>query len=634
VTAAKDPLRFFRLEGREISEELGRTVLALEKSPAPGQVARLLRLAHTLKGAASVVRQRAIAAETHALEDVLVPLREREAEVTAADIARVLAHTDAIARHVAALGDGAGPQAQTPQDFAVTADESAELLDMLAETGLLIRGARHTLTLPENAGPVGSRLGSQLAERLERAERELREAHEAAERLRLSPCSAVLAPVERAMRDSAAALGKDVAVAMRGGEARLDAKVLAEAQRALLQLARNAVAHGIETPAERRLAGKPAQGRVEIVIARRGSLVSFTCRDDGRGIDLEAVRRAAREAGRPDAETKDLVGLLFRGGVSTSDAVTDLSGRGVGLDIVRDTAQRLGGEVGARTRPGRGTEITLIVPASLAALDVLLVEAGGAVCAVPLEAVQGSRHLAPGEVLRTPEGERVALGGETVPFARLARILGRARTGAGATLAFVLQQGSARAVIGVERLLGVANIVVRPLPQAASADAVIAGASPDAEGVPRLVLEPQALLAAALAARVEEQAAGAGSQPPILVIDDSLTTRALEQSILESAGYEVDLATSAEEGLLKARKRRYGLFLVDVEMPGMDGYGFIRAIRADPGLCATPAILVTSLNGAEDRRRGVEAGAQAYVVKSEFNQVHVLQTIRQCLVPA
>ena len=631
MTGAKDPLRFFRLEGREISEELGRAVLALEKSPAPGQVARLLRLAHTLKGAASVVRQRAIAAETHALEDVLVPLREREADVTAGDIARVLAHTDAIARHVAALGDGARPQAQTPQDFAVTADESAELLDMLVETGVLIRGARQTLALPENAGRPTSRFDSRLAERLERAERELTAAHEAAERLRLSPCSAVLAPVERAVRDSAAALGKDVAVATRGGEARLDAKVLAEAQRALLQLARNAVAHGIETPAERRRAGKPAQGKVEIIIARRGGRISFTCRDDGRGIDLEAVRRAAREAGR--AETQDLVGLLFAGGVSTSEGVTELSGRGVGLDIVRDTAQRLGGDVSAHTKPGQGTEITLMVRASLAALDVLLVEAGGAVCAVPLDAVQSSRHLAPGEVLRTPEGERVTLAGETIAFAQLARILGRARTETGATLAFALQQGGARAVIGVERLLGVANIAVRPLPEAAGADAVIAGASPDAEGVPRLVLDPQALLAAARA-REGEEAPAASPQPPILVIDDSLTTRALEQSILESAGYEVDLATSAEEGLLKARQRRYGLFLVDVEMPGMDGYGFIRTIRADPGLSAIPAILVTSLNGPEDRRRGVEAGAQAYVVKSEFNQVHVLQTIRQCLVPA
>jgi two-component system chemotaxis sensor kinase CheA len=499
---------------------------------------------------------------------------------------------------------------------------------MLVETGVLIRGARQTLALPENAG----RLGLRLAERLERAERELTAAHEAAERLRLSPCSAVLAPVERAVRDSAAALGKDIAVAMRGGEARLDAKVLAEAQRALLQLARNAVAHGIETPAERRRAGKPAQGRVEIIIARRGGRISFTCRDDGRGIDLEKIRRAAREAGR--AETQDLVGLLFAGGVSTSEAVTELSGRGVGLDIVRDTAQRLGGNVSAHTMPGQGTEITLIVPASLAALDVLLVEAGGAVCAVPLEAVHSSRHLAPGEVLCTPDGERVTLGGETIAFVQLARILGRERTDRGAALAFILQQGGAKAVIGVERLLGVANIVVRPLPEAASADAVIAGASPDAEGVPRLVLEPQALLAATWAMEGEEQAAGAGAQPPILVIDDSLTTRALEQSILESAGYEVDLATSAEEGLIKARQRRYGLFLVDVEMPGMDGYGFIRAIRADPGLSAIPAILVTSLNGPEDRRRGIEAGAQAYVVKSEFNQVHVLQTIRQSLVPA
>jgi two-component system chemotaxis sensor kinase CheA len=290
---------------------------------------------------------------------------------------------------------------------------------------------------------------------------------------------------------------------------------------------------------------------------------------------------------------------------------------------------RLGGKISARTTAGHGTEIELLVPASLSAMDALLVEAGGIVCAVPLDAVRGSLPLRAGDVAHTPEGDSITVTGE--PFVPLARILKRSASPGGSNVAFLVGIGQKQVAVGVERLLGVANIVARPLPELAFADPIIAGGSIDAEGIPRLVLDPQALIVAARGLPGEAISRAAGQPPPILVIDDSLTTRVLEQSILESAGYEVDLATSAEEGLIKARQRRYRLFLVDVEMPGMNGFEFIRSIRADPQLHGTPAILVTSLNAPEDQKRGVEAGAQAYVIKSEFNQVKVLETIRRCL---
>lgn len=671
MTAAKDPLRFFRVEAREISDDLGRTVLALEKSPTSGQVARLLRLAHTLKGASAVVKQRDIAEQAHALEDVLVGFRNREDAVTRDDIERILAHIDAIAGSVTALSATpaeAGRAAASEEQVAGVSTASSDvdaLLEMLSEANVMMRAARQTFGLAEQARQVSARLieavsmskrdhgvkaqslseelrdtlgrlDQQLKTGLDMAEREISQAHAAAERLRLLPCSAVLSPVERAVRDTAASLGKEAVFVAIGGEARLEANVLSLIQRALLQLARNAVAHGIETPEERLRTGKPRQGRVQIEITRRGNRVAFVCRDDGRGIDMNAVRRAAQQSGKlaADAETgghDELVHLLFRGGLSTADSVTELSGRGVGLDIAREVAVRLGGEISAHTTPGQGTEIELLVPASLSAVDVLLVEASGVVCAVPLDAVRGGLQLRSGDVTRTPEGNSIAVDGKEVPFMPLARVLKRAASSDVSNLAFRVGVGEKQAVVGVERLLGVANIVVRPLPELAFADPIIAGGSIDAEGIPRLVLDPQALIAAAQGLAGEAASSVAGPPPPILVIDDSLTTRVLEQSILESAGYEVDLATSAEEGLMKARQRRYGLFLVDVEMPGMNGFEFIRTIRADAELCDTPAILVTSLNAPEDLQRGVDAGAQAYVIKSEFNQVRVLETIRRCL---
>jgi two-component system chemotaxis sensor kinase CheA len=192
----------------------------------------------------------------------------------------------------------------------------------------------------------------------------------------------------------------------------------------------------------------------------------------------------------------------------------------------------------------------------------------------------------------------------------------------------VVQAGDRSVAVGVDRILGTASVVMRPLPALLEADPLVSGASLDAEGNPQLVLDAAGLLAAGEQRGRVLSEDTAAVPPPLLVIDDSLTTRMLEQSILESAGYHVDLAVSAEEGLAKAHERRYGAFVVDVEMPGMDGFDFVATTRADPTLCEVPSILVTSRNSAADRRRGEEVGSCAYIVKSEFDQGHLLATIQ------
>ncbi len=189
---------------------------------------------------------------------------------------------------------------------------------------------------------------------------------------------------------------------------------------------------------------------------------------------------------------------------------------------------------------------------------------------------------------------------------------------------------SGYAAIGVDRLLGTANVVVRSLPDLMRANASVGGTSLRADGSPLLMLDVEGLVKAALATRTASRAESRVNRP-LMVVDDSLTTRMLEQSILESAGYRVDVATSAEEALERARANDYALFLVDVEMPGMDGFGFIEEIRRDPALRDTPAILVTSLNAPEHKRRGEEVGAQGYVVKSDFDQTWLLGRIAELI---
>jgi two-component system chemotaxis sensor kinase CheA len=681
---ARDPYEYFRVEAREILEDLGRGVLELEREATADVVARLLRLAHTLKGAARVVRQPAIAEQAHAVEEALAPLRDGGGATGRETIDRLLALVDAMAAGVKALdapapGGVRAPEADVrptsaSEDLprAVRADsvELDALLDGVAEVSVQLRGVRRGLSMVEQAGRLSDLLAAQLAPRpmapgaagsaaklraasdelsgllsgaerslaaaVEQADRELREVREAAERLRLLPASVLFTPLERVARDTAPALGKATTFTARGGDVRLEAPVLGIVQSALVQMVRNAIAHGIEAPDERSRLGKPAGGRIEIEVSRRGNRVAFVCRDDGRGIDLAAVTRTAEQrgllpAGGPPRRADELLNLLLRGGLSTASAVTQAAGRGVGLDVVREAAARLGGDVTAETEAGHGTSVTLIVPLSLSAMDALLVEEGGVVAAIPLHAVRGARRLAPGDLTRTADGEAVVHEGQVIPFVSLGRSLGHSGVGRvdGPSSAIVVDSGAGRAAVGVARLRGVANVVVRPLPGLAPAAPVIAGAALDADGTPQLVLEPAGLVADALVgARVEQQPEPLSSAA-VLVVDDSLTTRMMERSILESAGYEVDLATSAEEGLEKARRRRYQLYLCDVEMPGMNGFEFVAATRADPSLLDVPAILVTSRSAPEDLRRGAEVGASGYVIKGDFDQNALLATIRK-----
>lgn len=680
----KDPYRYFRIEAREIVEGLGRGMLELEKDGAEqARVESLLRLAHTLKGAARVVRQPGIATLAHELEDGLAEHRSGTAPVSRERVAAFLRMLDAIAAQLTSLDqpqDGERPSTPRPavdepfETVRVAIAEMDTVLDGISETGFQMTVLRQEIAGLERARQLAAVLADQLSfrpgsehgnglangrtamlaaelradlDRLLRAlttsadqtATELAQVRDAANQLRLLPANVLFAPLERAAHDVAQSLGKRIAFEAAGGETRLDTHVLTALRAALLHAVRNAVAHGIEAETERAALGKPPVGRVELRVERRGGQVAFVCRDDGRGIDVEAVRQAAVSRGLLTAaraaslSLEDVMRLVLHGGVTTTSTVTEVSGRGVGLDVVRETADRLKGAVTVRSEPRGGTTVEIRVPVSLAAVSALAVGAAGMVASIPLEAVRRTVRITDADITRTPDGASIVCDGTVVPFVPLARALGRGivpereRRGWSAV---IVQAENGAVAVGVDRLLGTANVVLRPLPSLITADALVAGAALDAAGDPQMVLDPTGLVAAVRASD-GVPATAVEPPPPVLVIDDSLTTRMLEQSILESAGYEVHLATSAEEGLAKARERRYGLFLVDVEMPGMNGFDFVARTRADPALGDVPAILVTSRDSPGDRDRGAQAGAHAYIVKSEFNQTQLLHTIRELI---
>lgn len=677
-----DPYRYFRIEAREIVEQLGQGALDLEKAAAgetAAVVARLLRLAHTLKGAARVVKLPTIAELAHSLEDLLVGHRDRDVAVPRERIDQVLAITDDVAQHVAALSPPE-PAASQPQAVVTAApdappaaprphmDDLDALLNRVLETQARLGELRPHIAALDRARSLSSLAMDQLKTRtvsqpgaagavekarsiidevraacasiegamtagVDQLDRELQQVREAAEWLRLLPVSSLFTFLERTVRDTSVALGRQVRFDASGGDVRADPVALNTVRGALQHIVRNAVTHGIESDAERRQAGKPREGVVSLRVSQRGHWLSFVCADDGRGIDLAAVRRVAVTRGIAKDEhaldTDALLQLLLKGGISTAPSVTEVAGRGIGLDVVREAAETLHGHATVSTGP-TGTTFTINVPLSVASFQALIVDVSGIEVGIPLDTVVGSRHVKSSEVVHARGRLSLLIDGETIPLAPWPDPAGReSQRDTAASTAVVVRGADRLAAFAVTGISGVRNVVMRPLPAYAIASPLIAGAALDAVGDPFLIFDARELARAELP--VDAPAPPPAPSLPILVIDDSLTTRMLEQSILESAGYAVELATSAEEGLEKAAHTRYALFLVDVEMPGMDGFSFVERIRATPTLRDVPAILVTSRNASEDRQRGLDAGAQAYIVKSEFDQTLLLERIRSLI---
>lgn len=675
---ARDPYKYFRIEARELVEKLSAGVLKLEGVADAAMLAEALRWAHTLKGAARTVKKKDIADLAHQVEDALAAARDQGRGLDRDTIHHVLKAMDAIGVLVSALGQAAASpvasavispvatQREAVETVRVELAEMDDLLERVSEVRVQLGVLRPGISAVEAAIKVASELADDNASatetakhqasaaalrlKLEHAERSLTEGarrigreldrvRERADRLRLVPASTVVNSLERAVRDAAESQRKAVKFVAKVGDSRLDGHVLAALQDALMHVVRNAVAHGIEPEAERLAAGKSATGRVELKVERIGNRVTFTCRDDGRGIDVAAVGRASVSRGLltpSQAEALNLEGaisVLLNGGVSSAAEVTDVSGRGVGLNVLREVTSNLKGELNVQSQPGRGTTIEVSVPVSLSSMPALLVEVDHAVVAVPLTAVLKTARITEPNVVRSSQGSSVLHEGKAIPMVSLAQLLRRSAApnrGQKAWTAVILHANSTTVALVVDRLLRIGHVVVRKLPALAGQVRGVAGASFDADGTPQLVLEPNGLVAAVQTeSGLQPSAPEEQKRQPILIIDDSMTTRMLEQGILEMAGYEVDLAVCAEEGLEKARTRNYGLFLVDVEMPGMNGFEFVALTRADQTLKQVPAILVTTLGTPEDKRRGAEAGAYSYIVKGEFDEERFLETVRQ-----
>jgi two-component system chemotaxis sensor kinase CheA len=465
-------------------------------------------------------------------------------------------------------------------------------------------------------------------------EREITQASNIAGQLRLASLDSLEPSLRRAVLTAGEALGKNVSFAMETHAKRIDAQMLSSLRDPLLHIVRNAVAHGIEAPAVRQRQRKPVVGRVRLLCLLRGGTLRFICEDDGQGIDVAALRDLlvqrqvlTRETAAQQSEA-EIVQHIFSPGVSTTRVTDAVSGRGVGLDVVREAVQRLHGSAQVASVPGRGTRIELQIPLDLHSTPVIECHAGGRNFSVPTETVSMVVQFGSENVLHGDQGRMLEFEGRLYKLINAATLFGEPapRSRRRRTAVMIQHEGSA-AALEVERVVGTKIVVQKPLPRLVKAASFIGGAAVGPLGTPDIVLDPSALLSVRAGAKEFDEAPT--TRRPILVIDDSLTTRTLEQSILETAGYAVEVAASAEEGLQKAAHGSYGLFLVDVEMPGMDGFEFIRTVKSNPELRMVPCILVTSRSAEEDKAKGRDAGAADYVVKGDFNQQYLLSRISE-----
>jgi len=453
------------------------------------------------------------------------------------------------------------------------------------------------------------------------------------------PAATVMAPLPRLARDLCRELSKQASLVVDDGDVELDKQVLERIAEPLRALVINALDHGVESPDERSAAGKDPTATVSITARQRGGQVVIEVSDDGRGVDVDAVRRRGVAAGWLSGEEEisaaDLGGLLFRPGFSTAQQSTTTSGRGVGLDIVRDAIDALKGGIEVYTEAGSGTTFVLTVPTTLSIVVGVTVVSGGRTYALPVSAVSEVVQV-PADEIRTVAGRDVVdLRGEVLPLVSLSGLIGGDADREGGPV-MVLSSAGRSLAVRVENLVGQREIVVKNLGSFVRGVRHVGGASILGNGEVILVLDPSSLLAAGRlgsAARVpgpsHHQAA---ANPRVLVVDDAAPIREMVRAILEAAGFDVTTAADGVEALAGyEHETAFDAVVSDVQMPQMDGLELCAALR-ERGV-TVPIVMLTSLGSDDDRRRGLDAGADAYLTKADFDQVELVELLRS-MVPA
>ncbi len=681
---------------RRIEEGLGQLAAGGADAEA---VNAIFRSAHTVKGSSRMLKLVAITETAHKVEDVLGALRDGSLSASP-DLCRLLqrgidcmsAQVDQVAETgtpsdpdpdlLAALAQAMGgesdapssppqPPPSPPPQPAATATEAQqaevklksaetvrvqlskldELIKLMGE--VVSSHARLRQRLVDLRG--FERAGDSWGGKVQGFARDLRddvftqellmdELHKKALIMRMLPLSIVFEPAARMIRDLGHSLGKDVQCVTQGSDIELDRQLIDRLSDPIVHLLRNGVDHGLEPQETRQAAGKPGHGTLRLTARQDGGFVVVEVADDGAGLPVAGIRDKAIKKGLLTAEQvaamteTEIIDLIFLPGFSTSSIITDVSGRGVGMDVVkRVVVDELQGSIAVESRPGQGTTFLLRLPLSLAVMRVLLVEAGGQAFGFTAQYVAHLLDVPAERIITVAERKAVIIDNEFVPVVPLAELVGVPVTPSkrSGCLLVVIKVRNEKLALLVDQLLDEHDMVIKPLPEHLRGLALVSGMVMTGRNDLVSVLQASTLLDAARRQR------GGGTSAPaesagtvgirVLVVDDSLNTREIEKDVLEAHGYQVTLAEDGIDGLAKARAGQFDAVLTDVEMPNMDGFSLTAALRKEEAYAHVPIIIITSREKEEDKRRGIQVGADAYIVKGDFDQSNLVDTLKSLL---
>ncbi len=507
-------------------------------------------------------------------------------------------------------------------------------LDRLEESGARVDRA----VLSRLSAALGETRQASVTEGLRRLDQMVSAAHELVLDLRMVPLAEVLEDYQRVVRDLGRELGKNVSLEVDGKFTEVDKRLLEQIQGPLMHLLRNAVDHGIESPAEREAAGKPAGGRICLRAYHKGGAVVIEVEDDGRGLDPQGLRGRAVERGLLGADEaaalsdEDSLYLVCRPGFTTRGHATSVSGRGVGLDAVKTQVEKVNGALAIQSRAGEFTRLRMFLPLFLSRLSALVGRAGDARVAIPSVFVDRCLAADVEELARTDGTFR--FGDQVLPVVSLERVFGGNKGNGRRRCCLVAMRLRGREMLlQVDELEEEREIVVKPVDGHLAGTPYVLGFSFLSEGTPLVVMNVVDLYArwSELESECRWRPPAERTPPLVLVVDDSVTARHLEQSVLQSLGYRVVAATDGLEAWSLLESQGIDLVLTDVDMPGMDGLELTRRIRSDPTKESIPVVAVSNRSGERDREAGMKAGMDAYLPKDRFTPARLGETVEALL---
>lgn len=686
----------FRAETREHLQNLNLGLLKLEKNPGDKELLNsLMREAHTIKGSATMMGYKRIADVAHSMEDGLEKALKEGLKMKKIHFDIILKCVDSIeplledkltwgdkgvarpfvddlcheaeeifaGKKSSQVSPAPEPSPEVHQAQAGSGDTSIRV--DIGRLNRLVNLSGEQLISKLRLGELVKNISDKMESQRESEEffgdviKDLRSASDNIDilsssiqaevmNIRMVPVAILFNTFPRAMRTLAQEKGREVNFELKGSETTLDKSIIDEMRDPLMHILRNAIDHGIENPEDRASHGKPRSGNITLSAYQLGSQVVIEVSDDGRGIDVERIKEVAIAKGIVskdrvnDIAEDQLLQIIFAPGITTKDDVTETSGRGVGLDVVREKVGKLKGMVDVSSIKGQGTKFTIKLPLTLAITGSLLVSAGDDIFAVPVERVVETIRISQQEIRSVETKEAISVRGHILPLIRIADLFGLPKKGITEKSFYpviIVQSLEKRVGILVDRLLGHQDIVGKSIGEPLTKIKDIGGATILGSGKVVLVLDIPSIIESSegvitrktFQTEAEPKTRQGKRKKTILLAEDAMTTAMLEKNILESVGYSVVIARDGKEALDRSTQERFDLVITDILMPKMDGFELTTQLKKDSVYKDIPIIIVTTRESDADKRRGLEAGADAYLLKSEFTSDILLDTIERLL---